>query len=79
MSEKYATRVHDIVVQTPSLPSQRLYRVEAIELGATEEESYVQLKPIGMAGDNASVPVLLLERSVDAGVIQCVWREEDMQ
>lgn len=76
----YRADVHDLLVHMPcaEVPTHRLYRVGAIRLGALGEEGLVELIPLGQTSRTAiQVPHMLLDHSVRAGVLQCVWRLRD--
>jgi hypothetical protein len=69
--------VHSILVHTPSIEAQRIYRVTAIKLGALGEEGYVELEPLGLTSDiPLCLPHLMLDDMVDKGIIQIVWGKE---
>lgn len=75
--DKSMVKVHDILVHTFTLPSQRIYRVGAIRLGGTDEEGHVELEPLGYTSDMPlCVPHLMLDHMLKSGIVKLAWRKE---
>jgi len=75
--KKKRVDVHSVLVHTPSIEAQRVYRVTAIKLGALGEEGYVELEPLGLTSDiPLCIPHLMLDDMVGKGIVQIVWGKE---
>jgi hypothetical protein len=67
--------VHDIIIHTPTLDAQRIYRVTAIRLGGLKEEGVIELQPLGYSTEYPiRVPHMMLDDMVTAGVVIIGWR-----
>lgn len=72
--------VHDIIIHTPSLEAQRVYRVGAIRLGGLDEEGIVELHPLGyFTRHPINVPHMMLDDMVTAGVVVIGWSRPNAQ
>ncbi len=66
--------VHDIIVHTPTIEAQRVYRVTAVKLGGLGEEGVVELQPLGYSTQwPIRIPHMMLDDMVSSGVVVVVW------